>query len=224
MLCWRGGPNYCLPVPIQFLSLSTFLIFSIFQTPFNQSQYDFSGGNSLLRSSNAGSIVSGDKRSFSSFDKFSGNMYGKIPEGDTSRGVYSKSGDSSRLGLRVFTMPSGERIDDMEELQAYVCVHCRCIFLDHVMYSLHVGCHGYRDPFECTVCGHLATDRFQFISHFTRGEHLLAVSNEKVVFPKEEDETRRTHFFNKRFDLSDSFSSSKLSDKARQPINDIPLL
>ncbi|KAL4617201.1 DNA-binding protein Ikaros-like [Arapaima gigas] len=58
-----------------------------------------------------------------------------------------------------------------EQVRAYRCEHCRVLFLDHVMYTIHMGCHGFRDPFECNLCGHRSQDRYEFSSHMTRGEH-----------------------------------------------------
>ncbi|XP_053731515.1 DNA-binding protein Ikaros isoform X5 [Synchiropus splendidus] len=58
-----------------------------------------------------------------------------------------------------------------EQVRAYRCEHCRVLFLDHVMYTIHMGCHGFRDPFECNLCGHRSQDRYEFSSHITRGEH-----------------------------------------------------
>ncbi|XP_035029355.1 DNA-binding protein Ikaros isoform X2 [Hippoglossus stenolepis] len=60
---------------------------------------------------------------------------------------------------------------DGEQVRAYRCEHCRVLFLDHVMYTIHMGCHGFRDPFECNLCGHRSEDRYEFSSHITRGEH-----------------------------------------------------
>ncbi|XP_046885647.1 DNA-binding protein Ikaros isoform X2 [Hypomesus transpacificus] len=60
---------------------------------------------------------------------------------------------------------------DGEQIRAYRCEHCRVLFLDHVMYTIHMGCHGFRDPFECNLCGHRSQDRYEFSSHMTRGEH-----------------------------------------------------
>ncbi|XP_034397405.1 zinc finger protein Aiolos-like isoform X5 [Cyclopterus lumpus] len=53
----------------------------------------------------------------------------------------------------------------------YPCGHCRVIFLDYVMFTIHMGCHGFRDPLECNVCGHRSRDRYEFSSHIARGEH-----------------------------------------------------
>lgn len=55
----------------------------------------------------------------------------------------------------------------------YPCAHCRVIFLDYVMFTIHMGCHGFRDPLECNVCGHRSRDRYEFSSHIARGEHRL---------------------------------------------------
>ncbi|XP_034040661.1 DNA-binding protein Ikaros isoform X8 [Thalassophryne amazonica] len=60
---------------------------------------------------------------------------------------------------------------DGEQVRAYRCEHCRVLFLDHVMYTIHMGCHGFRDAFECNLCGHRSQDRYEFFSHITRGEH-----------------------------------------------------
>ncbi|CAK6962413.1 DNA-binding protein Ikaros isoform X6 [Scomber scombrus] len=60
---------------------------------------------------------------------------------------------------------------DGEQVRAYRCEHCRVLFLDHVMYTIHMGCHGFRDPFVCNICGHRGQDRYEFSSHMTRGEH-----------------------------------------------------
>nr|XP_061814326.1 zinc finger protein Eos-like [Nerophis lumbriciformis] len=53
------------------------------------------------------------------------------------------------------------------------CDHCRVLFLDHVMFTIHMGCHGFRQPFECNICGHRSQDRYEFSSHSVRGEHIL---------------------------------------------------
>ncbi|XP_063069500.1 zinc finger protein Helios isoform X2 [Engraulis encrasicolus] len=69
-----------------------------------------------------------------------------------------------RDGVRVFSREG-------QELRAFQCEHCRVLFLDHVMYTIHMGCHGYRDPLECNICGHCSKDRYEFSSHIVRGEH-----------------------------------------------------
>ncbi|CAB1343424.1 unnamed protein product [Coregonus sp. 'balchen'] len=74
---------------------------------------------------------------------------------------------SIEMASEGFKVLSGEG----EQLRAYCCEHCRILFLDHVMYTIHMGCHGFRDPFECNLCGYHSQDRYEFSSHMTRGEH-----------------------------------------------------
>uniref|UniRef100_A0A4W4HKK1 C2H2-type domain-containing protein n=1 Tax=Electrophorus electricus TaxID=8005 RepID=A0A4W4HKK1_ELEEL len=84
------------------------------------------------------------------------------------RAEEARAGDASRLGSR-----DGVRVFGREgqELRAFQCEHCRVLFLDHVMYTIHMGCHGYRDPLECNICGHCSKDRYEFSSHIVRGVH-----------------------------------------------------
>ncbi|XP_042326889.1 zinc finger protein Aiolos isoform X2 [Sceloporus undulatus] len=60
---------------------------------------------------------------------------------------------------------------DGEPIGVHRCDHCRVLFLDYVMFTIHMGCHGFRDPFECNVCGHRSQDKYEFSSHIVRGEH-----------------------------------------------------
>ncbi|XP_051946790.1 LOW QUALITY PROTEIN: zinc finger protein Eos-like [Xyrauchen texanus] len=56
-------------------------------------------------------------------------------------------------------------------VRSFRCEHCRIFFLDHVMFTIHMGCHGFHQPFECNICGHRSQDRYEFSSHIVRGEH-----------------------------------------------------
>uniref|UniRef100_A0A4W5RN76 IKAROS family zinc finger 4 n=1 Tax=Hucho hucho TaxID=62062 RepID=A0A4W5RN76_9TELE len=56
-------------------------------------------------------------------------------------------------------------------VRSFRCEYCRMFFLDHVMFTIHMGCHGFHQPFQCNVCGHCSQDRYQFTSHIIRGEH-----------------------------------------------------
>eukprot|EP00066_Takifugu_rubripes_P022817 XP_011612083.1 PREDICTED: LOW QUALITY PROTEIN: zinc finger protein Eos-like [Takifugu rubripes] len=67
------------------------------------------------------------------------------------------------------------RVVDAEgrAVRSFRCEHCRVLFLDHVMFTIHMGCHGFHQPFECNICGHRSQDRYEFSSHIVRGEHVL---------------------------------------------------
>ncbi|NWI70034.1 IKZF4 protein, partial [Todus mexicanus] len=80
----------------------------------------------------------------------------KVPEGPAPPARSTPS--SAKDALRVLN-------EDGEQLRAFKCEHCRILFLDHVMFTIHMGCHGFRDPFECNICGHHSQDRYEFSSH-----------------------------------------------------------
>ncbi|NWU72289.1 IKZF4 protein, partial [Pterocles burchelli] len=85
----------------------------------------------------------------------------KMPEGPPAA---RSTPSSAKEALRVVN-------EDGEQIRAFKCEHCRILFLDHVMFTIHMGCHGFRDPFECNICGHHSQDRYEFSSHIVRGEH-----------------------------------------------------
>ncbi|KAF7664550.1 hypothetical protein LDENG_00172650 [Lucifuga dentata] len=60
---------------------------------------------------------------------------------------------------------------DGRPVRSFYCRYCRILFMDHVMFTIHMGCHGFRQPFECNICGHRSQDRYEFSSHISRGEH-----------------------------------------------------
>ncbi|XP_034716611.1 zinc finger protein Pegasus-like [Etheostoma cragini] len=51
------------------------------------------------------------------------------------------------------------------------CQHCDIHFLDNILYTIHMGCHGYEQPFQCNICGHMCIDKYDFSCHFARGQH-----------------------------------------------------
>lgn len=65
------------------------------------------------------------------------------------------------------------------------CVHCDIVFLDEVMYALHMSCHGENGPFQCSICQHLCTDKYDFTTHIQRGLHRNVAQVEKNGKTKE---------------------------------------
>ncbi|KAM9837342.1 zinc finger protein Pegasus-like [Aulostomus maculatus] len=51
------------------------------------------------------------------------------------------------------------------------CPHCDIHFPDNILYTVHMGCHVYEHPFQCNICGHVCTDKYDFACHFARGQH-----------------------------------------------------
>ncbi|XP_052260148.1 uncharacterized protein LOC127864529 isoform X2 [Dreissena polymorpha] len=53
----------------------------------------------------------------------------------------------------------------------FECPHCRIAFGDLVMYTMHMGYHGFRDPYKCNMCGDTCKDRVEFFLHIARAAH-----------------------------------------------------
>ncbi|XP_008312799.1 zinc finger protein Pegasus [Cynoglossus semilaevis] len=58
-----------------------------------------------------------------------------------------------------------------EQQLMYKCQHCDINFSDNILYTIHMGCHGYENPFQCNICGHMCSDKYDFACHFARGQH-----------------------------------------------------
>uniref|UniRef100_A0A8C1EFS8 IKAROS family zinc finger 4 n=1 Tax=Cyprinus carpio carpio TaxID=630221 RepID=A0A8C1EFS8_CYPCA len=92
-------------------------------------------------------------------------------EGDREKGV--PVGLPNKVSPRSPPAREAMQVVDGEgrSVRSFRCEHCRIFFLDHVMFTIHMGCHGFRQPFECNICGHRSQDRYEFSSHIVRGEH-----------------------------------------------------
>lgn len=53
----------------------------------------------------------------------------------------------------------------------YLCQHCGIYFKNCILHTLHMGCHGYNDPFQCNICGVKCKDALEFHCHFARATH-----------------------------------------------------
>ncbi|XP_064485585.1 protein hunchback-like [Ornithodoros turicata] len=54
----------------------------------------------------------------------------------------------------------------------YRCAYCDIVFKHCVMYTVHMGYHGYHDPFTCNMCGQQSEDKVAFFLHIARAAHL----------------------------------------------------
>lgn len=54
---------------------------------------------------------------------------------------------------------------------SYTCQYCNIIFGDLTMHTIHMGYHGYNDPFMCNKCGERSADRVAFFIHLGRAQH-----------------------------------------------------
>ncbi|XP_051519781.1 zinc finger transcription factor Trps1 [Myxocyprinus asiaticus] len=72
-------------------------------------------------------------------------------------------------------VPKPERVDQatQDDLSSK-CAHCGIVFLDEVLYALHMSCHGDGGPFQCSICLHACADKYDFTTHIQRGLHRAA--------------------------------------------------
>ncbi|XP_006820244.1 uncharacterized protein LOC102807491 [Saccoglossus kowalevskii] len=61
--------------------------------------------------------------------------------------------------------------DSSTQDDVWRCSHCHIIFPDNVMYTIHMGCHGLKSPFQCNICALECYDKYEFASHIARGQH-----------------------------------------------------
>lgn len=58
-----------------------------------------------------------------------------------------------------------------EPTKVLECKHCYISFKDDVLYTVHMGYHGYDDVFKCNMCGEKCDDRVSFFLHIARNSH-----------------------------------------------------
>ncbi|XP_060068176.1 uncharacterized protein LOC132548336 [Ylistrum balloti] len=58
-----------------------------------------------------------------------------------------------------------------QEADKYECTYCEIAFRNCVMYTMHMGYHGYRNPFKCNMCGLTCRDKVDFFLHIAREAH-----------------------------------------------------
>ncbi|XP_063957769.1 DNA-binding protein Ikaros-like [Lytechinus pictus] len=66
---------------------------------------------------------------------------------------------------------SNKMMDSSTQDEVMRCEHCHTIFADSIMYAIHMGCHDWQEPFRCNICAFHCADRYEFMSHITRGLH-----------------------------------------------------
>lgn len=76
------------------------------------------------------------------------------------------------LMARDGNQPTDQQTTPDQQL-LHKCQHCDVHFVDNILYTIHMGCHGYEHPFQCNICGHMCMDKYDFACHFARGQHKL---------------------------------------------------
>lgn len=88
-----------------------------------------------------------------------------------SLGYNDSASKGSDGGLTRHVSHSEKIVRETPGKEYNMCQHCGMGFKDIVTYSLHMGYHGYNDPFQCNMCGHRAEDPVAFFVHIARVAH-----------------------------------------------------
>ncbi|XP_065075656.1 protein hunchback [Ochlerotatus camptorhynchus] len=56
-------------------------------------------------------------------------------------------------------------------VRTFECKYCDISFRDDVLYTIHMGYHGYDEVFKCNMCGERSEDRIGFFLHIARKAH-----------------------------------------------------
>ena len=54
---------------------------------------------------------------------------------------------------------------------SHVCKFCEIAFMDSIMYTIHMGYHGFQNPYLCNKCGNEFEDRVTFFLHIGTHSH-----------------------------------------------------
>ncbi|KAK8765014.1 hypothetical protein V5799_032373 [Amblyomma americanum] len=80
-------------------------------------------------------------------------------------------GSPSILASRLREV-SEQAENEQKPKDSFRCVYCDIAFEHCVMYTVHMGYHGYHDPFTCNMCGQRSEDKLAFFLHIARAAHL----------------------------------------------------
>ena len=82
-----------------------------------------------------------------------------------------KSEESERNGTTLVDTGSAGKETDARLNGSHVCKFCDIAFMDSIMYTIHMGYHGFQDPFKCNICGDESGDKVSFFLHIARKPH-----------------------------------------------------
>lgn len=53
----------------------------------------------------------------------------------------------------------------------FCCSHCQIQFHDRILFQLHMGYHGFENPFQCNRCGEICKNAITFNLHLLEAKH-----------------------------------------------------
>nr|ACD75447.1 putative hunchback [Clogmia albipunctata] len=76
---------------------------------------------------------------------------------------------STTTPLKTTSEDDSTSVEPLQNL--YECKFCDISFKHAVLYTIHMGYHGYNDVFKCNACGKKCEDRVAFFLHIARDAH-----------------------------------------------------
>ena len=82
------------------------------------------------------------------------------------------SGEDEDETIVVPEIQMGEQENNNNEGEkSFRCQFCLISFGDAVLYTMHMGYHGYKEPFTCNMCGEPCENKVAFFVHIARISH-----------------------------------------------------
>ncbi|CAG9835248.1 unnamed protein product [Diabrotica balteata] len=108
------------------------------------------------RKDSAYKLSTGDNSSEEEDDEATTTMFGNVEV------VENKEPEDTSSGKQT---PVSAKKDE------YSCQYCQINFGDPILYTMHMGYHGYKNPFICNMCGEECNDKVSFFLHIARNPH-----------------------------------------------------
>ncbi|XP_041748706.2 zinc finger protein Pegasus-like [Coregonus clupeaformis] len=93
------------------------------------------------------------------------------PEPSSEHSTHTRTSSASISNSQPSTPALPGSTQDSDPQMLHSCQHCDTYFSDNIMYTIHMGCHGYENPFQCNICGCKCRNKYDFACHFARGQH-----------------------------------------------------
>ncbi|KAK6328067.1 hypothetical protein J4Q44_G00000450 [Coregonus suidteri] len=93
------------------------------------------------------------------------------PEPSSEHSTHTRTSSASISNSQPSTPALPGSTQDPDPQMLHSCQHCDTYFSDNIMYTIHMGCHGYENPFQCNICGCKCRNKYDFACHFARGQH-----------------------------------------------------
>lgn len=81
------------------------------------------------------------------------------------------AGTAAAVISRRETVSPAKEVAKQVSPKVYECKFCDISFKDAVLYTIHMGYHGYNDVYQCNMCGEKCTDRVAFFLHIASTAH-----------------------------------------------------